>query len=155
MDTIFCEVPAAPLPVGGGDTAGLSIPWLCFVMLSHVCLGFACFWILYKWNHTMFILWLAFPLSIVPEIYPNECMQLYCIPFAVDQFIFPYRPTGHFIHLCVGSPKIYSWSLLFHLDFRISLSSSTSKNPFEIVNETHWVYRSVLGKSISTWNWIY
>lgn len=54
--------------------------------------------------------------------------------------------------------KFYSWSLLFHIlvDFRISLSSSTSYNkPCWDLTGTHWIYRSVWGKSTSIWNWIF
>ena len=43
--------------------------------------------------------------------------------------------------------KIYFWPLLLHINFRVSLSVSTNKNPFEIVNGTQmnlWINWGVI-----------
>lgn len=151
MDAISFAVP--PVPSLVEDTLVLIALGLCFVILLHL-YWFCMFWILCKWNHTMFILWLAFSLS-VSEICLNvrSCRALLLLavwwPFAYTTIYFSILP------LCVWSPMIYSWSSCSHVDFRISLWSSNSKNLFEIVNGTHGIYRSVLGKSTSTWNWIF
>ena len=59
---------------------------------------------------------------------------LYNGPLNIPQFIFLFHPIGHFIYPGIQSPKIYFWPLLLHINFRVSLSVSTNKNPFEIVN---------------------
>lgn len=101
-----------PFLVGRRDTASLTVLGLCFVILLPVCIGFACFWILYKRNHTMFILWLAFSLNIMflRFIQMNVCSCRVFLFLAVDRFLFPFPPAGHFIYLCVWSPKVCSWS---------------------------------------------
>lgn len=86
----------------------------------------------------------------------SKCVQLEGIPSPccmVTLWIY-HNLFFYFAPLCVIPYDVFL-VLVLHVDFRISLSSSDSTNLFEIVNGTHWICRSVLGKSTSAWNWIF
>lgn len=131
----YCVVPAVPVP-GRGHTVLSVIPLLALWFYYRCSVLHVSDFYINEAIPCLFDCNLLFPL--IPCIW--DLSKLTCVAVRhsfpccivihqIYNLFFSFVPLI-ILSTCVCSPKIYSWPLLFYINFRISLLHSINKNPF-------------------------